>query len=290
MRDGWYGFFMTRTYRYDSLTEFVDQAASTKMDVRGEGWAKSAYRTEFCLSASMPDAIRLSAGWAEGVEKMEKCRTAVSQGVLAARQAVRMREMGPGALSMGPYLAGHPQPYATLHDTSLYRPKRGGKIVKIMLNIVASGGIGTDKLIQRGAGVTALIDGLERSGRRVELVVACANGGGFGRREISPPLLHFVTVKRPDQPLNLPVIAFAASHPSMLRRFIFSLMEQMDESERSLFGVGGGYGSCIEVPASFRQDSIYVGKMMYRDPNFETVDSTRQWVRDQLEAQGVIIK
>ena len=58
-----------------------------------------------------------------------------------------------------------------------------------------------------------------------------------------------IPLKRAGEMLDLDRCAFAFSHPSMLRRFVFAIWEGQTQEVRDLFGYkqGGGYGTPTEL-------------------------------------------
>jgi hypothetical protein len=88
-------------------------------------------------------------------------------------------------------------------------------------------------IINRGAAVVALIDKIQSEGQRVELIAFCHIAGRRNDR-----LIMAVTVKRPEEPIDMDRVAFALAHPSMLRRAFFRVVEFLYPHHL------GGYGSC----------------------------------------------
>ena len=237
-------------------------------------------RESFTGTVSLGDAARLAFGWDDGAARVERTRVAIAAHGLKPRNVSRMREVGPGVVSMGAFLSGHPQPYVIIEPGNEVRP--GGKIVRIAVNIAASGGIGREVIETRGAAVCAVVDALERAGRRVEVTTVHGVRNGTAR------LTYRVRVKGAEDKLNLRTVAFALAHGSYLRRIGFSIMEHESAEMRSAIGViGGGYGSPAEVED--HGADVYLGAMSYGDPNFESEDSARAWVRHTLASQGVTV-
>lgn len=270
---------VTRTW--NSLSEFTDYCS-------GASEMPDAYRTSqtrgrsFHGSHSFEDAQAIAFHWPEGVERIENVKARISLKSQRVMQQVEMREAGPGVLSMGHYLAGHPQPYMALVDSE--RVASGsGAVVKILMNISVSSAISKEVIERRGAAVLALVAALEQTGRRVEIVVGT---GGRGQRNWTHD--YRVTVKKAQAKLNLNSVAFALAHPDMLRRFVFAAMEREDERFRKGFSVGSGYGR----PARFEnvpENVIHVHEATYGEPQWETEESCAAWVVETLKAQGVEI-
>lgn len=84
-----------------------------------------------------------------------------------------------------------------------------GRIQKIRINIGESCKVSAGAMLWKAYAAARIIDSLERAGIRceVETVISARNSFKTGRRDY----LCRVTVKRPDQPLNLGAITTAAS-------------------------------------------------------------------------------
>ena len=132
--------------------------------------------------------------------------------------------------SIPAYSAGVPEDMFVPLDDGASNVK---PIVRIAVNIVCSGWVEPQDIINRGAAIVALIDKVQSEGQRVELVAFChIEGRGNDRFIIS------VTVKRPEEPVDMDRIAFALAHPSMLRRCAFRVVEWLCPYLLS------GYGHC----------------------------------------------
>jgi hypothetical protein len=91
--------------------------------------------------------------------------------------------------------------------------------VRIAVNMSASAGVDAEHIINRGAAIVTLIDRIQLSGRRVELI---AIKHGYSRND---KFVWSVTVKRPEEPVNMDRIGLAFATPIMLRRYFFRVME-----------------------------------------------------------------
>jgi hypothetical protein len=165
-----------------------------------------------------------SDSWHHCIHLMEHGCPATTQAVESASVKVTF-EAGPtweyapvGAFPCIPgYAAGVPENMFVPLDDGASNAK---PIVRIAVNIVCSGWVDAQDIINRGAAVIALIDKIQSEGQRVELVAFChVEGRGDDR------IVASVTVKRPEEPVDMDRIGFALAHPSMLRRAMFRVIE-----------------------------------------------------------------
>lgn len=153
--------------------------------------------------------------------------------------------------------------------------------LRLVINIVCSGGISPKVILARGSVVCALIELLEFSGRRVELTMACSIGGYSNKN------FHATAVvKKFDEPLDLPKVVYAFAHPTVLRRHIFALEESLSPEHRASLSVGSGYGQCMDVPSDERGD-LYIPMMMYGETQWMNESSAIAWIEGELVRLGV---
>lgn len=267
---------------FGSMAEFVDYCEGATKH-QGYRLSQATNQSGFHGSASFADALKIAFNWADGVARIEHIKAAIQMKSQRTRKVAVAREAGPGVVSMGKFLAGHPQPYMNLEDSG--RVAKGkGKIVKVVFNYCVSGGIAKEIIESRGAAMLALVAALEQAGRRVEIVAAFAVAGARNSR-----IEYAVTVKRPQQKLNLNSVAFALAHPDMLRRFTFAAMEREEDSTRKAFSVGSAYGKPCEIK-NIPTDALYVGSALYGDSQWSSPEKCAAWVNDRLAEQGITVK
>ena len=114
------------------------------------------------------------------------------------------------------YAAGAPEDMFTPSEDA---PPVSRPIVRITANMMISAGIDASHIRNRGAAIVTLIDRIQLSGRRVELVASMHCTQGNNR------YIWNVTVKRPEEPIDMDRIGLAFATPIMLRRFFFRVIE-----------------------------------------------------------------
>jgi hypothetical protein len=113
------------------------------------------------------------------------------------------------------YAAGAPEDMFTVSDIA---PPVRSPIVRIMVNMSAHCGVDPQHIVNRGAAIVTLIDRIQSTGRRVELIAIAHN-------EDDDRFVWSVTVKRPEEPVDMDRVGLVFATPIMLRRFFFRVME-----------------------------------------------------------------
>ncbi|MBM7554528.1 hypothetical protein JOC33_003466 [Thalassobacillus pellis] len=138
---------------------------------------------------------------------------------------------------------------------------------------------------RRGAAITALVSTLERAGRRCEVVAVSRAYEGASSIE------YRITLKSSQEKVNLPSIAFALAHPSMLRRLVFSARECEGKEIRDKVGIGKGDG--YGIPTDIKEiesGTIYLSAMRGRDAQWKSETAATAWIGSELKAQGIELK
>jgi len=259
-------------YDYIALAE-TGETSMTDRSSRREGetsWAGATWEQSLDLGRN---------GWQAGTDQLTDSIKGF-QSILPSyrvRLETAMDITGPGVLDFGRWATGHPEAWMIQQETAVIDPY-AGKIIRIVFNISASGGVSTREMMDKGATIVGLIDLLEQSGKRVELDLV------HGTKPNRTSIRGRVRVKESDAPLDIERIAFAIAHPASFRRIAFSIWELAPESARKECRVTahGGYGQCEDWA---EPDALYVPSSdMY---NFSDDAQRVAWVTKQLEAQGV---
>ncbi|WP_221568636.1 hypothetical protein [Alkalihalobacillus sp. TS-13] len=272
--------------QFGSLSAFVDFAKGPSDMPTYRRSSRTKGNQEFTGTSSWEEATHLADGWQEGARRFAQQSVTLAPKGRKTRRTTAMREVGPGVLSMGNYLTGHPQPYVTLQETNRPRPGKG-KIVRFLVNISASASVKTSVIERRGAAITALVATLERAGRRCEIVAVAVSHASNGGESIE----YRIALKKSQEKVNLPSLAFALAHPSMFRRLVFSARECEGKDIRYKVGIGkgDGYGKSTDVK-EVESGTIYLGAMRGRDSQWKSENAATEWVRSELKAQGIELK
>ena len=213
---------------------------------------------DFTGSASFEEAQQLAiSGWSEGRDAM-----GANVEFAKAKQATFKRpdweySRAGQRVCIPSYVAGAPMHMMLLDDEDATPLP----IVRIFCDIGATYNTSAEAMTRKGAAVVALIDQIERSGQRVELIATQITDthGQYEEQHIH------ITVKESFEPLDLDRVSFAVAHPSMLRRVCFRIMEFTFEN------VVGGYGGVIRMK-DIPEDAMYLPPML-GDTGYEDMDA-----------------
>ena len=266
---------------FKSWSEFVTQAVSGKCSLsNSQRTSRDTGNARFFGTETFEEAIELArVGWPEGAKKV-KAKLDILRSAIPAKRMVKEVEMsrvGPGIIDMGRYKQGHPAPWVTWAEREEESVEAvDGKIITIAFNITASGGVSTDTMFRKGATIAALTDLLERSGKRVELILIDTSKGRYDSMTIQS------TIKRPEDPLDIDRITFSIGHSATLRRLGFSIYEQQDNAARNGWTSAGNYGNCMDVniPGAI---NIHSSDLRY----FSEEASQLAWLKRNLADNGV---
>lgn len=220
-------------------------------------------------------------GWPEGAKKAQEYTDALFAKVAASMPVPEQQWDTEGlGWDIGKVMNNEPEHWFHYQDGRDIQD--GPRFIRVVVNVAASAGIDSRTLLARGSVVAALVELLEFAGHRVELQVVECTAGGWGQRQ---SFLMGTTVKTFLAPLHMPLVAYAVSHPSVLRRLVFAVKENCPEWEA--LGVPNGYGAPAEVPTDMQGD-VYCPKMHLQDGvPWEDPKAAVRWIIHELGKQGV---
>lgn len=265
---------------FRSMSEFVDFARNNGGEwVKGEG-----VRGKNFHGATFEEACQLAFRWDAGVKKVADLKAQILKNTSAGKREYVRREVGPGTLSMGHLVQGHPRPWITARP--LPQAARGGKgnIVRIIVNGSASYGVSPKIIETRGAAIASLVAALERAGKRCSVTLAYAINGHDGR---SSSVLQ-VELKRAESPLNLQTFVYGLAHPSALRRLAFAAWDGAPNAEK-IGAFGKSYGRPADLPEADTKGAIYLATMLGYEREWASPEAAAAWVAEQAATQGVIL-
>lgn len=168
-------------------------------------------------------------------------------------------------VSVDRYLEGEPD---HMIEWNLSRIKAPGRIATIMLNASASSGMTSAAYLARGLMALTLIEAFESAGVRCEVAIVQS------LKKYGNILVQKVTIKSPDQPLDVDRLAFLLMHISTYRRLLFRLDEQLPEKQFEIFSNGGHPEN---IPASLvPENAITVPELLLGASDIQT------WVQSTL--------
>jgi hypothetical protein len=251
----------TRVLRCSNLAEFYEFAEQTKGFRSHAKEEKSWFGT-----ADFNEARTLArTGWDYGRAELE----AAIQNIPATDPVEHgySWDVVGEAFDMGTYLSGEPEHWLT----PMFEPRR--RIVRIVMNVFASGRVEASTLMNRGAAVLSLIKSLQEKGDIVNLTwISTGNDvSGDGGRN------YRIHCEMSTSPFDMDSIAFIG-HPSFFRRYVFAAQEVM-AGQRECGGYGyptdpeiedNGDGTLIYMPCSSRGPNGF--------QNFETPQAAADWL------------
>lgn len=196
----------TRSYTFDSLAAFYQAATGSSRWERPAGW----------LGATEQEIQDRRFSWPAGVEKLEQLP---EMHIHAARtKRARRWSMDDGDdMHMERFLDG--RPFMRQRYKANTGPKHAGRIQRIRINTGESAEVSAHAMLWKTYAAARLVDILERQGTRCEVLSCCSARQSFdyGARNYALQ----ITVKRPEQPLNLAAIT-ATTAPWFLRWHILN--------------------------------------------------------------------
>ena len=291
----------TRTYRlvrrdYSNMTDWINDAEYRDVDraewltaptwVDPSGKTKEERRRSRVVGrtrnewagCSWREAVKYARdGWPEGrriiEERSEHFKEAFGTTMILQQRPAIVHDIAGSMPDVGRFLAGVPDNMMTWSRIESHAPA-----IRIVINQAASSGISSEQIMNRGAVVCALIDLLESSGKRCEIVAVAAVADDWSAYRHKLEIA--VMLKQADEPLQIDKVAFMLAHPAALRRIGFALMETLPEDFRHTIGITptGDYGTPVN---SDDEADIYIPASYYGQYSLE-------WLREQLTKAGVL--
>jgi len=207
---------------FASFTEFIEfckgQEGKTLCD------AKTSEKTDFGFfhTNTYKQAIKLAEdGWDEGAKMIkdgiDEIRATGKQYTFSPKY-----EVSGESVDVGRFLTGEPE---CMQEWEMIETS-GNKVIDIYFNTIASGGYSTQCLINYGVSVLSIVDYLESIGVRCNIYTYYSFSTKFGGN--GDKRMVFVKTKSANEALNISTLAFALAHPSMMRRFMFKILESFE--------------------------------------------------------------
>ena len=252
--------------RYDDYSSFLRDAFKESSSKQ----KSSRSRTETAWHGGTWEEACLLAerGWLEGMSKIDRYRLEILPTV--AKNVLRpipINNVHGFSVDVGAFLSNMPECF---NDREYEKRNYPGRLFTLVVSCSYSFKVSTDIVIQRGAIVCSLIDALEIAGNRVEVICNETSESGGYRNETD------IVIKKHDQPLDMPRLAFCLAHPAMLRRILFSLNELSGWAD---FAQGYGYPAEASNKGDLYIDEINSGKVS----NEEAIS----WLTEKLKEFGV---
>lgn len=191
---------------------------------------------------SLAECVRYAReGWKHGREKLLTLRGKLDKVISGGQFLPEMTFAECGEdVDVGRFIGGIPE---NMIDWQLreYKGGKGGRTVKLLVNVTSSASIMSDAAFFRGAIAMAFSDVLESYGYRVEVWI-----GEVGIQNPANTNIYVrACIKSASQPFDVDRIAFATSHPAVQRRLFFRIYEQQKTQDWEVatwhYGAGGSF-------------------------------------------------
>lgn len=273
--------------RFDSLGTMLHYVATEPVKCThrlASEQEESSYRSSWSGAATFTEAVNLAKlGWIDKANDIQSISAPIIDKLtsLIEKHSITYDVEGIG-IDVARYLDGEPECWQKWESETV--EGHGTKHIKILFNVGVSAGISTEVITAKGSAIVALIEALEYSGCRVQLTVTMS----YGAWEF------YTTIKSSDQPLDLPRVAYALAHPSMLRRIVFRLLECQPEWKSldaggCYSGNGNGYNWRTN-PSEMKNSDVYVCESYLGQPQWTNTQSTEKWIMEELKKQGISIR
>lgn len=268
---------------FDSWSDLLDFACNrtSPIDAAGTGWSRNNRGSlAWYGSDSWTEAVTLARdGWPEGERQIKRLSLDLFDRISSMiERPVYRYDVEGSDFDVARVVDGEPECW-TREETIL---TEGRRIVRIVCAGFVSAGVDPDVVNARGAAVCALAELLTYAGHGVQIDLCFAGSGHNGGHSEA-----WVTLKAPEQPLDLPRLAFALAHPSSFRRIMFAIGEGWPEWAREIFGIPAYYWSTAEPDD--KGDLFIAPADLFRrwvsDPT-----TARAWVVSTLKTQGVHLR
>lgn len=195
---------------------------------------------------TLPEAIRSARyGWKEGYDKLAQSMSAIPTAISFAK----IPSMGLDVAGSFPFIpaavAGDPLNMWSLNeDSSKTKP-----VIRIYQRLSYTANVNASNIMNFGAAVLSLVDGLEDAGYRTEIF-------GYRSSETLYKEINFQTIKLKEasEPLDVSRLSFPFANPAMLRRVLFKLSEvHPNVAFCRVYGK-----SCAADPKLFEPNSIVI--------------------------------
>lgn len=261
-------------YSYDNINDYLEYLTTTPKDPKRYNSSEDNGK-DFTGTESFDEAVdRCRYGDQESANEVKALQNKINDlqdTIMTIRQTYENSVQG-----FIPNVPNHLMglPTSMIHST---RVTQKSKIVNIVINLSASGGVSKDSIQERAVLYASSVDALEKQGYRCNVWVSVT-----ATRD-SYYAVNFVKVKSDNQPMNLYMMSFPMSNPSFFRRLGFRWIELLKKDL-----TGDGYGKPNTDEYKIKQ---YAKEMLGQDVfvlNVTEGGMTLVDVVNNLKQKGVI--
>ncbi len=248
------------TRQLSGISEVIDIAEQINSQPEGERSNCASINGEYSFTHtnSLEEAIKLCKyGWPEGRERVLKAMAnlGIEDGLANLGQVIEYQHETAGdEPDIDRYLAGDPENMINYYlDEST-----AGRIVKLLVNVSQPSYMNPDIIMRRGIAIVAAVETAAAAGYGVQLEAAEHTVSRYDGQSLE----YRIPLAQAGEYLNIDTVTFAITHPSFLRRLVFTLNENESDEIRDKFGFweSGGYGMPRTVKLHEDEHAIVIDK------------------------------
>ncbi len=227
---------------------------------------------------TLDEAISLAEhGWPEGARLLSDTVKGIDIDDLVGQRHVPVfiPDFGGDEVDIDRYLQGEPE--NMLRQDVEY--DANGKLATLYVNVTNSASVSSERIMRRGAVLLASHELLTRAGYSLGIIAVEAASKNDTHVEYHIPIVEH------GQYANVDTLAFCLANPAFLRRLVFTLNENEDDSlRRTMSYVGrGGYGMPTRMALEPRPHSFVIDHEEGLDlPDDESVRELTRHIVDRL--------
>ena len=241
------------------------------------------------MTDTYEDSVTLATdGWSEVRPKVDAIAAPLRERLSARFDTApdRSYDVCGSLVDVAQFMSGEPECMVSF----MPQPERaGGKVVRLLVNIVAPASTSADTLMRRGITVLALAEAIEMVGGSCEVVIGFGVQGSGSKRRNTLDVI--TTVKSATETPDTDRILYALGHPSMMRRQMFAVCAKLTPEQVTAMGYdqyGHGLGGCRDVDAERAEADLVIG--YGGSETARMVNDPEAWVIDQLKGLGFEVR
>lgn len=244
---------------YNSLEQCLKQIETKPFNEKLQSYDRASITGDYTFTETknLEEAISLARyGWPKGrdiIKELSIKHESIFHKIFPQQDfelKINSSEEGE-VVNMDNYLSGQPDDMLSYgQDEERIKKLANAKMQRIIISGEISCNVAADTIFNRGCIISSMINIMEIYGFRTELWLChVRKGGSFYRNKgIEHWIKYFYKLKNFDEDLNLNNLAFAACHPSMIRRLNFALLEQEEDNNDLIpYFIHNAYGRCCDL-------------------------------------------
>jgi hypothetical protein len=224
------------TPSFTDWDQFLNQCEQPQVQLDGSSNEPERAGSNFYGTRDLAHALQLAReGWPEGRQGLMEAKGELDNLMPGGgfKPEFHFAESG-DEVDIGRFL-GHEPENMIEYEMQPFTGGKGGRIVKLLINVTSGAFIGSKSIYHRGAAALAFTDLLESNGYKVEMWIGEVgilhrNKDTDERAKTGHDLFIRSLIKPAGQSFDLDRLAFALCHPSVQRRLFFRIYEQLPVS------------------------------------------------------------